>query len=145
MKHKLGLRLAVTMGLLGALAACPAPAPGPNVDLVPVTAGNLAPPQNGTAFCDTAGNETLRIHIRNIGRDDAPKSQALVTFFLTGPNVTESVLIDFQPGEFFVHRDVPIPPGCFNSDCDFKITADSSMIVDETNELNNSVTDNCIG
>jgi len=38
-----------------------------------------------------------------------------------------------------------IPSGCFNPDCGFEITVDVLNDVDESNELNNSQTGNCIG
>ena len=39
----------------------------------------------------------------------------------------------------------PIPSGCFNPDCDFRINVDSGSVVPESNEGNNVVSDLCLG
>lgn len=146
MKYETAIRLAAATGLCGALTACPAPPPGGNIDLVPVTSDNMTSPTNATAFCDTDDNANLKIYIRNIGRDPAPATMALVTFFLGGSTVTELRSIEaLSGGQRSMPQTVPIPPGCFNPDCDFSIMADSDKSVEETDETNNSVTDVCIG
>ena len=39
----------------------------------------------------------------------------------------------------------PIPPGCFNPDCGFRITVDANGDVVEANEANNTASGICIG
>ena len=39
----------------------------------------------------------------------------------------------------------PIPRGCFDSDCEFRIQVDSQQAVSESDEANNKVQDRCIG
>jgi hypothetical protein len=39
----------------------------------------------------------------------------------------------------------PIPPGCFNPDCKFQITADAGNQVGESTELNNIARGTCRG
>jgi subtilase family serine protease len=39
----------------------------------------------------------------------------------------------------------PIPPGCFDSDCEFRITVDVNNDVAESNEANNTADGVCIG
>jgi subtilase family serine protease len=39
----------------------------------------------------------------------------------------------------------PIPPHCFDPDCDFRITVDVANAVAETNEGNNVATGVCLG
>jgi hypothetical protein len=38
-----------------------------------------------------------------------------------------------------------IPGGCFNPDCDFRITVDAGAVVDESDEGNNTASGTCIG
>jgi subtilase family serine protease len=40
---------------------------------------------------------------------------------------------------------VPIPPGCFDPDCDFRIRVDANDDVEEEDETNNFASDTCIG
>ena len=39
----------------------------------------------------------------------------------------------------------PIPPACYDPDCDFRISADSAGVEAESNEANNVVSDSCLG
>jgi CARDB protein len=102
-------------------------------DLIPV-------PDSSGNFCRFQGGLFL-VTVRNQGTADA------------GPSVTK---VDFSSGT--VSQPTPpipaggsvdvlfvIPPGCFQPDCGFRITVDSTGIVDESNEANNTASGVCIG
>lgn len=108
-------------------------------DLVPVKA-----PGNPT-FCERSGGD-LVVYVKNQGGAEAAGSEVEVKFSVapgafqhvrgaTGPissGATDTVYI-------------PIPSGCFDSDCHFTITVDIVNVVQESNEANNSANGTCIG
>jgi hypothetical protein len=102
-------------------------------DLVPV------PDASGT-FCRLRDGQ-LVVTVKNQGTADA------------GPSVTR---VDFSSGSVSqptppipaggsVDLLFPIPAGCFQPDCFFRITVDSTNIVDESNEGNNTASGFCLG
>jgi hypothetical protein len=103
-------------------------------DLVPV------PDANGS-FCRRNGL-TLTVTIRNQGTSGSGPSETEVDFLAFGkvsmptPPLAPGASVDL----FF-----PIPPGSFNPDCEFQITADAGNQVGESNEGNNVARGTCLG
>jgi hypothetical protein len=103
-------------------------------DLVPV------PDANGS-FCRRR-DLTLTVTVRNQGIGPAGPSVTEVDFFAFGkvsmptPPLAPGASVDL----FF-----PIPPGCFDPDCDFRITVDANNQVNESNEGNNIAKGLCRG
>lgn len=60
------------------------------------------------------------------------------TFFIACPP------FPLDPGQEIVCP-APIPPGCFGPDCSFRVTIDSTDLVDESNEQNNVRGEMCLG
>ncbi len=115
----------------------------PKPDLVPVN------PQGWAGFCDVDYSATaagphgdLRVHIKNQGDAPAGSSHVEVEFGQLGKFVepVPALAVGETATVLF-----PIPIGCFNPDCGFKITVDVYDEVNESNELNNSQLGNCIG
>jgi Domain of unknown function (DUF1929) len=94
-------------------------------------------------FCklDSAGR--LVLTIRGQGETDAPASTTMVEFFPGGAFLLPTPPL--APGESVDLPPLSIPLGCYDPDCAFRITVDSSNQVDETNEDNNSVRGQCLG
>jgi hypothetical protein len=85
----------------------------------------------------------LHVTVRNQGNGDAPASATTVDFLTFG-----SVSVPTPPipaGGFVTLPPVAIPLGCFDSDCEFRIVVDSTALVAESNEGNNTATGACIG
>ena len=103
-------------------------------DLVPV------PDANGS-FCRRK-DLTLTVTIKNQGIGAAGASVTKVDFGALGqvsmptPPLAPGASVDL----FF-----PIPPGCFDPDCEFRITADANNQVNESNEGNNVADGSCRG
>ena len=105
-------------------------------DLVPVNPPGMA------GFCNINTSGDLVVYIQNQGNSPAGDSHARVTFGQLGESIKpvqsigigETISVTFE-----------IPAGCFNPDCGFEITADVTDEVNESNELNNSQTGNCLG
>jgi hypothetical protein len=106
-------------------------------DLVPVP-----DPQPGVGFCRRDDQGRLIVTVRNQGTSGAGPSLTEVDFFAFG---TVSLLTPpLGPGAS-VDLLFPIPPGCFNPDCEFRITVDANNQVVESNEGNNFASGTCIG
>lgn len=109
-------------------------------DLIP---SNPKPDLGSAGFCHKDNQGRLLITVKNQGNDDAPASTTTVDFFSFGsfdlptPPIPAGGSVTLPP--------VNIPTGCYNPDCNFKITIDSKSQVNESNESNNSVSSNCLG
>ncbi len=103
-------------------------------DLIPV------PDENGF-FCKLEDG-CLIVTVRNQGSAAAGPSTTRVDFGIFG--VTELPTPPLAPGAS-VDLCFPIPKGCFNPDCDFKIKVDAYDVVVESNEGNNFAEGICIG
>ena len=104
-------------------------------DLIPI------PDANGN-FCRIDPARRLIVTIKNQGTADAGPSETKVTFS-TGASV--SVPTPAIPAGGSVDVFAPLPANCFQPDCSFRITADSTGQVSESNELNNTASGSCIG
>ena len=136
MKRLLYLNLIIVLALAGMMIISGCIPEITKPDLVPVN------PNNWANFCDADDSGNLRVHIKNQGTAAAGPSTLEVDFGQYGETL-ESVP-SLLAGETTTIL-VPIPFGCFNPDCNFKITVDSAGVIDESNELNNSQTGSCIG
>ncbi|HYR74730.1 MAG TPA: CARDB domain-containing protein [Pyrinomonadaceae bacterium] len=105
-------------------------------DLIPVP-----DPKPGVGFCRRDGLK-LTITVRNQGTADAPPSVTKVDF---SPSGTVSVPTPAISAGGSVDVTVQIPPGCFSPDCNFRITVDSTGLVPESNEGNNTGSGSCLG
>lgn len=109
-------------------------------DLVP--AGS----QNVVAFCnrvqDGPDKGKLLVVVKNQGGTDAPASATKVEFFPGGTFSLPTPVV--AAGQSVTLSPLAIPNGCFNSDCEFKITVDSGNQVDEF-KGNDSADGGCIG
>jgi hypothetical protein len=103
-------------------------------DLIPV------PEQNGS-FCRRK-DLTLTVTVKNQGTGGAGPSVTEVDFLGLGkvsmptPPLGPGASVDL----FF-----PIPLGCFNPNCEFRITVDANNQVNESNEGNNIANGTCLG
>ena len=104
-------------------------------DLIPV------PDENGF-FCKTQENQILVVTVRNQGTSGAGPSATEVDFFRHGKVVKATPPL--APGAS-VDLQFPIPPGCFDSDCEFRITVDVNNEVVESDKGNNIASGTCIG
>jgi CARDB len=103
-------------------------------DLVPV-------PDRTGSFCRRRDGK-LVVTVKNQGSGHAQASTTQVDFFAHGqvpvptpplaPNASTDLLVD-------------IPPGCFDPDCNFRITVDIDGVVAESNESNNTADGVCLG
>jgi hypothetical protein len=107
-------------------------------DLVPVP-----DPRPGVGFCRLDDQGRLLVAVKNQGIADAPASTTTVqftpggSFDLPTPAIPAGGTVDLPP--------LPIPPSCFNPDCNFRIIADSKGQVVESDEGNNVASGTCIG
>lgn len=144
------LRVLVFAGLFAAavLSACPGPPPEPpsgNPDLVPVPQILSFTPLS-VDFCkrDSAGK--LVVTVRNQGSGNASASKTAVEFFPGGIVPTGGIATEAIPAGEVKEVAFDIPAGCFNPDCEFRITVDAGNNVSEgANEGNNSADGRCIG
>ena len=104
-------------------------------DLLPVKSPGQ--PDNITGFCKVVDNATkVVISVKNQGNADAPASTTTVEFLPGGsfplptPAIPSGGTVNLPP--------LAIPAGCFNPDCNFKITVDSGNQINESNEENNT-------
>lgn len=135
--------------VLFVLAACDLP-PAPTddefelpqqADLVPERREDS---QGDEGFCNRGDSgSSLIILVRNQGAGDATSETTTSVDF--GTFGTETVTTSPIPAGSMVDVSVPIPSGCFNSDCDFTITVDSNDDVGERTESNNAADGICIG
>lgn len=106
-------------------------------DLVPVP-----DPRPGIGFC-RLDQGRLTVTVKNQGAAPAGPSTTTVEFFPGGafpistPAVPAGGMVDLPP--------VAVPRGCFNPDCDFRITVDSGGVLDEIREDNNRADGRCSG
>ncbi|MGH2775522.1 MAG: CARDB domain-containing protein [Actinomycetota bacterium] len=104
-------------------------------DLVPV-------PDDSGSFCRRDKENNLTVTVCNHGSAPAGPSVTQVDFGTHGaasvptPALAEGACIDLK---------VPIPPGCFDPDCEFRITVDVNNDVDEEIESNNFASGICLG
>ena len=103
-------------------------------DLIPV------PDANGS-FCKQK-DSTLTVTVKNQGASGAGPSVTEVDFLAFGKVTMPTPPLG--PGAS-VDLLFPIPPGCFNPDCEFRITVDANNQVNESNEGNNIAKGTCIG
>ena len=103
-------------------------------DLVPT------PDANGN-FCRRQDGK-LTVTVTNQGSGNAGASTTRVDFGSHG-----SVSVPTPPLAAGASTDVTvdIPPGCFDPDCEFRITVDANNAVSETNEGNNTASGTCLG
>lgn len=108
---------------------------GGSPDLIP------APDANGN-FCrrDSAGR--LIVTVRNLGGGSAGPSVVRVTY---SNGFTATAPAPAVGAGSSVDVTVTFPGGCFTPDCGFRITVDSTSVVTETNEGNNTASGTCIG
>lgn len=103
-------------------------------DLIPV------PDEHGF-FCRRE-DQSLIVTVKNQGSAGAGPSATQVDFLHHGqvvlltPALTPGASVDLA---------FPIPPGCFDPDCEFKITVDVNNEVVESDEGNNFASGVCIG
>jgi subtilase family serine protease len=103
-------------------------------DLVPV-------PDESGSFCKRKDN-SLIVTVRNQGTFGAGPSVTVVDFGAFGafaiptPPLAAGASVDLS---------VTIPSGCFDPDCDFRITVDANNNVVESNEGNNFASGSCLG
>lgn len=109
-------------------------------DLIPVPRGESGGPID---FCET-DEETgdLVVTVRNQGTGVAGPSTTEVDFGRYGTVLKPTKKLD--PGES-VPLEIPIPRGCYDPDCDFRITVDVDDVVTESDEGNNVASGTCIG
>jgi CARDB len=106
-------------------------------DLVPVP---ISTPPGG--FCNFSQG-SLIVTVRNRGNVDASPSFTQIdfsngsSFSLPTPNIAVNNSIDLAP--------LTIPSTCFMPDCSFRITVDSTNLMDELDEANNTVNGQCVG
>jgi subtilase family serine protease len=95
-----------------------------------------------TAFCRIEHGNVLRVTVKNQGNANAGVSKTTVTFGNTSFTLdTPSIPAGGSADLLF-----KVPSNCFQPDCSFKITVDSSNQINEgTNEGNNSVSGGCLG
>jgi hypothetical protein len=107
---------------------------GGQPDLIP-----LKDPQAG--FCKIKDGKLI-VTVKNQGTGAAGASTTRVDFpnavstSLPTPSINAGNQVDVA---------FPIPAGCFQPDCSFRITVDSASQVGESDETNNTASGNCIG
>lgn len=107
---------------------------GTLADLVPV-------PGPSGHFCERRDGKLI-LTIKNQGPGPSGSSQTEVDFFSHGRAVIPTPALA-RNGTAALPVD--IPPRCFDSDCEFRITADVMSEVVEADEGNNSADDLCLG
>jgi hypothetical protein len=109
-------------------------------DLIP---SNPKPDLGNAGFCHKDDQGRLLIMVKNQGDTDAPASTTTVDFFSFGSFDLPTPPI--PAGGSVTLPALNIPAGCYDPDCNFKITVDSKNQVKESNESNNQVASNCLG
>lgn len=110
--------------------------PAGQPDLVPI------PDTNGF-FCRLDGSGGLRVEIRNQGAAASGPTTTEVRFTSSG-DVGVLSTPALAPGASTIGT-VTIPPACYGPDCTFDIEADRGNVEAESNEVNNVVSDFCLG
>jgi hypothetical protein len=106
-------------------------------DLVPIP-----DPQPGVGFCRRDDRGNLIVTVLNQGTSGAGPSTTQVDFGTFGqvslptPPLGPGASVDLL---------FPIPLGCFDPDCDFRITVDVNNQVSESDEGNNFASGTCLG
>lgn len=114
---------------------------GTNGDLI---AENPTPAAGSTGFCVLVdGKWKAGVIVKNIGTDDI--GVATTTAFDFGTFGVQTVSTPPLAAGAATTVTVDFPTGCFNPDCNFTITVDSTDAVAETNEGNNEASGICIG
>jgi len=110
---------------------------------------DLIPFSSMAQFCNADGEGNLLVYVKNVGVGVSPNVHIQVVFFLSGgathverPALGTGAL---GPGQTSLAIPVPMPPGCYNPDCDFRITVDVLNEVVESDETNNTVDGSCLG
>jgi CARDB len=107
-------------------------------DLVPTE------PEGSVRFCKSVNNQLqVVVRVENQGGAFAPASITKVDFFSFGS--VDVPTLGISPGEFIDLGPIKPPAGCFNPNCQFRITVDSGNSVDESDQENNSANGVCIG
>jgi hypothetical protein len=117
------------------------PAAHPGADLTVVKAPNQ--PNNVTGFCK-AGNQAVILVVRDLGDTAVPSASVKIDFSTTAGTVSQTSPASVPARGDIPVVEIPIPQGCFHTDCNFHITVDSGTVPD-TNAGNNSAGGRCIG
>jgi CARDB len=117
-------------------------------DLVPVPVNPNADVADPEAFCKR-DDQVLTVTVRNQGDAKAPPSVTRVIFSPGGSFDLDTPELDpgasvGDPGDS-VELSFPIPPDCFDPDCEFEISVDATDKVVEKDEGNNTVSGKCLG
>jgi hypothetical protein len=104
-------------------------------DLIPV-------PDAQGSFCRRAPDGSLIVTVKNQGAVGSGPSLTRVDFASHG--AVDKPTPALGPGGS-VDLAFPIPPGCFDPDCEFRIIVDASSQVVESDEGNNFASGVCIG
>ena len=95
-----------------------------------------------TGYCEIDDMGQLVVNVQNNGSVVAPSSVTRIEFGSLGGFELPTPIIESGQS---ARLTVPIPMGCFNPDCGFKITVDALNAVQEKREDNNIAIGNCIG
>jgi CARDB len=97
-------------------------------------------PDPQTGFCKRDDQGNLIVTVKNQGSADAGASTTTVHFAPGGPlsRPTPPIAAGSSVNVVF-----PIPPACFDPDCDFRIIVDSASQVPESDETNNTASGTC--
>jgi hypothetical protein len=119
-------------------------------DLVPVDDKDKTPEQseNPVRYCQRTASGALVVRVRNDGDATTQSSYAITVIFSPGGPRSANVTSSHAPGDSNMLRiTIPrtFPVGCFNPDCNFAIAVDSTEMIPERDEENNSVEGICIG
>ena len=135
MKRIFYLTLIIVLTLAGIIITPGCTPLVPKPDLIAVNN-----PSDWASFCDF-DNEILRVHIKNQGTADAGPSTVEVDFGQHGKvsKPVPSLIVGATTTIL-----IPMSHVCYDPDCEFVITVDSSNDIDESNELNNSQSGSCL-
>ena len=135
MKRPLYLTLIIVLALASMMIIPGCTPEIPKPDLIAVNN-----PSDWASFCDF-DNENLIVYIKNQGTADAGPSTVEVDFGIHGkvsqpvPSLTVGTTTTIL---------IPMSHVCYDPDCEFVITVDSSNDIDESNELNNIQISSCL-
>ena len=103
---------------------------------------NLVPePDANGNFC-RASDDKLLVTVANRGMGTAGASTTQVDFFRYGKVTAATMVLSAGQTQDLLFE---IPEGCFDTDCNFRITVDVAADVAETSETDNSVNKGCVG
>nr|HMT21887.1 CARDB domain-containing protein [Promineifilum sp.] len=103
---------------------------------------DLIPVPDGNGFFCRRRDGNLIVTVKNQGSFGAGPSVTVVDFGAFGAVSMPTPALG--PGAS-VDLAFPIPLGCFDPDCDFRITVDANNNVVESDEGNNSASGTCLG